>query len=44
MAAICRTFWMLDSTELDKWKWASRHMRSKAEKKSAGLTRMQLLT
>lgn len=32
MAAICHTFWTLDSTELDKWKWASRHMRSRAEK------------
>lgn len=27
MAAICHTYRMFDSTELDKWKWTSLHMR-----------------
>lgn len=44
MAAICHTLWMLDSTELDKWKWARRHMRSRAEQNQQVLTRTQLLT
>lgn len=41
MAAICHTYRMLDGTELDKWKWTSRHMRSRAERKAAALTQTQ---